>query len=102
MNELVVVVPLKPARHDDARRLLAEGPPFELGESDLVEHEVHLTKEEVVFVFRSTGPTPPLALAGEDPAVWKTAAAWQPLMSGRPRVAETVFSWSRDEPARKP
>lgn len=94
MSELVVIVPLKEGAYEQARALLASGPPFDLEKTEFVRHRVHATKQEVVFVFDSPGPAT-LRLPGEDVSLRKAAAAWQKLMAGRPRKAETLFSWTR-------
>jgi hypothetical protein len=97
MSRLVVVVPLKDGAHEKARALLAQGPPFDLEATDFDRHEVYLTKREVVFVFESPGSSATLRLPGEDPSVWKAAAAWQQLMAEKPRKAETAYSWARPQ-----
>jgi len=94
MDQLVIVVPLKPGARAEAQKLIDQGPPFDLGETDFTRHEVHLTDREAVFVFESpTSPT--LSLSGEDPALHRLADAWAALMDGKPRKAETVFAWTR-------
>jgi len=95
LSRLVLVVPLKEGAALRARRLLEEGPPFELGASELERHEVFLTDREAVFVFDAPGETPPLELKAGNPALRKAAAAWRECMAGRPRKAETAFSWER-------
>lgn len=97
MRNLVVVLPLKEGAHARARALLAEGPPFDLEGTAFDRHEVFLTEREVVFVFEAPGPAATLKLPGEDPSLWKIAAAWQPLMAARPRKGETVYAWARAE-----
>ena len=95
MSQLVVVVPLKEGAYEQARALLASGPPFDLEQTEFVRHRVHATKQEVVFVFDSPQPGATLRLPGEDVSLWKVASAWQKVMAGRPRRAETLFSWTR-------
>jgi hypothetical protein len=95
VSRLVLVVPLKEGAAARARRLLEEGPPFELGASELERHEVFLTDREVVFVFETKGDAPPLKLRAGDPTLRKAATAWRECMAGRPRKAETAFSWTR-------
>lgn len=97
MSRLVLVVPLQEGVSDKARALLAQGPPFELLHTELDRHEVYLTESEVVFVFESPGSSATLRLPGEDPSLWKAAAAWQQLMAERPRRAETAYSWARPD-----
>jgi hypothetical protein len=94
MSRLVVVVPLKEGAREDARALLTQGPPFDPEALGFERHEVYLTTREAVFVFKAAGPAT-LRLAGEDRMLWKVAAAWEKLMAGKPRKAETVFSWNR-------
>lgn len=58
-------------------------------------HSVFLTEHEVVFVFEAPGEAATLSFPGEDPALWKAAAAWAECMAARPRKAETAYSWER-------
>jgi hypothetical protein len=97
MSRLVVIVPLKAGGYEKARALLADGPPFDLETTEFERHDVYLTEREVVFVFESPGSSATLRLPGEDPSVWKAAAAWQQLMAEKPRKAETAYSWARPE-----
>jgi hypothetical protein len=97
MPQLVVVVPLKEGAFEEAKGLLAGGPPMDLSGSDFERHEVFLTPSEVVFVFSTPEDVPAmLHVRADDPTFWRAAKAWQPLIDGRPRKAETVFSWSRE------
>jgi hypothetical protein len=95
VSQLVIVVPLKEGASEQARALLKSGPPIDLEKSGFVRHQVHATKREIVFVFDSPEPGATLRLPGEDPSLWKVARAWQKVMAGKPRKAETVFSWTR-------
>jgi hypothetical protein len=94
VDQLVIVVPLKPGARAEARKLIEQGPPFTLEETEFARHEVHLTDHEVVFVFEA--PTSPrLSFSGEDPELHRLADAWTALMDGQPRKAQTVFAWTR-------
>jgi hypothetical protein len=95
VGRLVVVVPLKEGAAETARSLLAKGPPFDLEATDFDRHEVYVSESEAVFLFETPGPSATLKLPGEDPSLWKVAAAWQPLLAGRPRKAMTAYSWRR-------
>jgi hypothetical protein len=97
VSNLVVVLPLEEGAQERARALLADGPPFDLERTGFERHEVFLTDREFVFVFEAPGSPATLKLPGEDPSLWRVAAAWQPLMAGRPRKAETAYSWTRSE-----
>ena len=95
MSRLVLVVPLEEGAATRARELLRDGPPFELETTHLERHEVFLTDYEAVFVFETAGEAPALELEAGDPPRRKAAAAWREVMAGRPRKAETAFSWER-------
>lgn len=97
MRRLVVVVPLAEGAQERARELLEDGPPFDLGETQFVRHDVYLSAAEAVFVFEAGEDAPAtLSVRAADPGLWRAAAAWRPLMAGRPRTAETVFTWQRE------
>lgn len=95
MSRLVVVVPLKEGAREEARKLLEQGPPMELETTRFDRHEVYLTHREVVFVFESPGEVATLSVLGENTSLWRAAAAWQRLLAGPPRTAETAFVWTR-------
>lgn len=95
MSRLVLVVPLREGAAARARELLAEGPPFELETTELERHEVYLTDREAVFLFEAAGDQPPLRIQAGSPTLRTAAAAWRECMAGRPRKAETAFSWAR-------
>jgi hypothetical protein len=99
MSTFVVVAPLRDGARDEARRLLAGGPPFDPLTTPLERHGVFLTDREVVFVFE--GPEAKEAVQGlaSDPAMWRVAAAWREVLGGRPRLAENVFGWTRTSDA---
>ena len=93
---LTLVLPLRPGAHEAVRRLLAQGPPFDLGQiPELERHEVFLTPEEAIFVFESArGEDATRALVSRS-ELWQAAGAWQEHIAGPPRLAEHVYSWSR-------
>jgi len=95
---LAVVLPLKPVAQDQVRALLDTGPPFDPEAIEGLErHEVFLTGTEAVFVFESSLGMGALAALLANPQVWQTAGAWREHVGGPPRIAESVFSWSRAE-----
>ena len=95
MSGLVLVVPLREGVREEARRLLADGPPFDLGETVFDAHRVYLTEREAVFVFESPTDAATLTLRGEDLPLLRAAAAWRPLLDGSPRKAEVAYAWTR-------
>jgi hypothetical protein len=96
-DRLVVVAPLKDGTLARARELLEEGPPFDLEQTRFDAHQVFITEREVVFLFEGAHGSVTLDLPGQDPALWKAAAAWAACLAERPRIARTVFSWRRIE-----
>ena len=96
-GRLVVIAPLKKGGLARARQLLEEGPPFELEQTRFDAHEVFVTEHEVVFLFEGPPGSTTLELPGQDPRLWKAAAAWAECLAGRPRIARAAFAWRRIE-----
>ncbi|HUK94012.1 MAG TPA: hypothetical protein VLU96_03040 [Gaiellaceae bacterium] len=97
-RRLALVVPLKPDSHDAVRDLLAQGPPFDPEQiPGLDRHEVFLSRDEAVFVFDSGAGADALSPLLADPDFLKTAVSWRDHVAGPPRIAETIFAWTRVE-----
>jgi hypothetical protein len=90
---LNVIVPLRPGAAAKARELLEAGPPFDPETLGLTEHWVAVTEKEVVFSFSGHGVRSLLEHGARDPSLWRAGLAWRSLIAGKPRVAETVFTW---------
>lgn len=97
-HRAVVVLPLFQGSSDVARRLLADGPPFDPDALGLERHSVYLTDDEVVFVFEWRGDTSFESLLAE-PGLWDVAAAWTALAAGPPRLAGPAYTWARSDVA---
>jgi hypothetical protein len=95
-RRLAVVLPLVPGSEGAVRTLLADGPPFDPEQIRLDRHEVFLTSDEAIFMFESRLGAHGLDPLLEDPGLWERAAAWHPVLAGPPRIAEDVFSWTRE------
>jgi hypothetical protein len=95
-RRVAIVLPLLPGSGDAVRALLADGPPFDPEQIRLDRHEVLLTSDEAIFLFESRLGANALDPLLEDPALWERAAAWHEYLAGPPRIAEDVFSWTRD------
>jgi hypothetical protein len=94
-KRMVVVLPIREDAHDDVRRLLDYGPPFDLAETGLRRHQVFLTEREAIFVFDTDDQTDLTRLFNDPGVVWAAAAAWGELASGPARMADEAFSWER-------
>ena len=96
MEQLAVVVRLKPGVEEEARALIANGPPFDIGESGLERHAVYLSAGEVVFVFEGTEVEWIVEAMIENPFQPRLSdafASWRELVEGQPRIARPAFSW---------
>jgi len=98
MSRVAVVVPLRPEELGTARRLIEEGPPFDLDETPLESHCIHLTDQEAIFVFEGPNAREVVERVVGEAGVWEAATAWRSCLAGKPRVAEAAFSWHRREP----
>lgn len=97
-RRLAVVLPLRPDAADEVRALLDAGPPFDPEPLGLDRHQVYLTATEAVFIFESDlGASALEPLLGEA-HLWESAAAWHEHLAGPPRIAESVYSWTRPVP----
>ena len=95
MSTFVVVAPLRPAAREAARELLAQGPPFAPDGTTLESHHVFLTDREVVFLFEGPDVKETVQKVAGDPGVWRAAVRWRELLAGRPRIADSAYSWAR-------
>jgi len=95
MSRVAVVVPLRPDQVETARQLIEQGPPFELEDTPLDSHCIHLTEQEAVFVFEGPDAREVVERVIGEAGVWEAATAWRACLAGKPRVAETVFTWRR-------
>lgn len=93
LEKAAVVVPLKPGSKNAAEALLRNGPPFDPNRLGLVQHEVYLSEDEAIFVFRGL-PSVFAERLAEDDAFWNAATVWRPLIRGRARFADPAYSWS--------
>ena len=88
-----IVVPLRPGSRTEVEALLRNGPPFDPSRVGLVRHEVFVSEDEVIFVFRGVSSVFAQRLA-EDDSFWNAVTAWRPLVRGRARFADAAYSWS--------
>jgi hypothetical protein len=94
-GQVVVIVPLRRGSIQQARLLIAEGPPFDPESVGLKRHHVFVTEREAVFVFDTPDVSHAVARLA-DPAVWNAAEAWRDCLDGEPRVAEHIYAWPQE------
>lgn len=99
---VAVVVPIKRGSAEEARRLVAEGPPFELEPLGLERHHVFVSEREVVFLFEGDSAAAAVDALSRSPAVLKAALRWRGILAARPRLAEERFGWARAQPTDSP
>lgn len=92
---VAVVVPLRRGSADLARQLIEEGPPFEVEELGLERHHVFVSEREVVFFFEGESAAAAVDALARSPGVLKAAVRWRRLVTGRPRLAQERFGWTR-------
>jgi hypothetical protein len=92
---VAVVVPIKRGTAEAARRVVEEGPPFDLEHLALERHHVFVSEREVVFFFEGDSATTAVDALSRSPQVLNAAERWRGLLAGRPRLAEERFGWTR-------
>src|SRR6266496_5516098 len=92
---VAVVVPIRRGAAEAARRLVEEGPPFDVEGLGLERHHVFVSEREVVFFFEGDSATAVVDALSRSPRVLKAAVRWRGILAGRPRLAEERFGWTR-------
>jgi hypothetical protein len=98
MEQLAIVARLKPGMEEEARKLIAGGPPFDIAETGLERHAVYLSAGEVVFVFEGSEVEWIVDAMIENPfrpRLSEAFASWRELVEDQPRIARAAFSWPR-------
>jgi hypothetical protein len=96
MERLVVIAPLKADQGPRAAELIAAGPPFDLAETGIMRHSVHLSAREVIFVFDGHDVEWIVEDLIHKPFQYElhnAFDAWRPIIDGSPRYAHELFSW---------
>jgi hypothetical protein len=92
---VAVIVPIKRGTAEAARRLVEEGPPFDLERLGLERHHVFVSEGEVVFFFEGDGASAAVDALSQSPRVLQAAVRWRGILAGRPRLATEQFGWTR-------
>ena len=106
MQRLLIVAPLAEGTHMRATELLAHGPPFDPGSTNLDRHAVYLTESEVVFAFDGSDVEWEVDDLAEEsfPGVEAAIERWRELLAGRrgSRARRTSGTVVPTEPAGPP
>lgn len=100
MRRVAVIVHLEEGAQARAAELIAQGPPFDLEDTEFERHAVFLSKEEAVFVFEGVDAEWQLDDLVSDafhPQLQKMLGAWRPLVKGEARLAGEVYFWQRGQ-----
>jgi hypothetical protein len=92
---VAVVVPIRRGTAEAARRLVEEGPPFDVEHLGLERHHVFVSEREVIFCFEGDSAAATVDALARSPGVLKAAMRWRGILAGRPRLAEERFGWTR-------
>ena len=95
MGRFVVTARLKRGSFERVRKILREGPPFDLASTSFERHQVYLSRDELVFMFE--GPHADEEVGGvlDDSGVLGRAGRLARHFKGSPNVPEEVFGWVR-------
>jgi hypothetical protein len=95
VNRLMIVARLRDGAHEEAERLLRNGPPFDPGELGMDMHGVYLTATDVIFVFDAPEVEWIVNDLVDDPVLADALDPWREIVEGPPRLAHERYLWSR-------
>jgi nucleotide-binding universal stress UspA family protein len=101
MRRIAVTARLNPGAEEQAKKLLAAGPPFDPRRLRLVRHEVYLGGGLVVFVFEGNEVEHHLRELLGDRVRTASFGAWAPLLAEQPRLAHETYHWDSKESVMK-
>jgi hypothetical protein len=99
MERVAIVAGLKPGASEQARRLVASGPPFDLKANGVERHSVFVSAAEVIFLFEGHEIEWAVDSLVDDPFQYdlqQAFDAWRAIVDGTPRVAQEQFEWHGD------
>lgn len=92
-ERVAVVARLRPGSREPASQILAQGAPYDLGESGFRRHSIFLAEQTAVFVFEGSGVERLVRELVDDPARSAAFSAWGPLLEETPTLAPEEFYW---------
>ena len=95
MHRVVLTAAIRPGHEDEIRRLLEEGPPFDLGSTSFERHEIFIAEGRIVFLFEGIHAERELERLLHDPATLGAAGGLAEHLDELPVVAAEAFSWER-------
>jgi hypothetical protein len=92
-ERVAVVARIRPGSRDQAKQIIAEGAPYDLGNAGFRRHSVFLADEAVIFVFEGSGIEELVRALVDDPTRSAGFSIWGPLLVGTPALAREEFHW---------
>lgn len=99
MQRVAVIATLKPDAAEKARKLVADGPPFDPAELGFARHHVYVSEGAAVFVFEGGNVNALVKRLAEAGGSHQAFAAWESLLQGLPELAREAYFWERAVPA---
>ena len=97
MNRLMLVARLREGTHEEAERLLHQGPPFDPEDIGLHRHAAYLTASEVVFLFEAPEVEWIVNDIVDDPVLSTALGPYRLLVERPPRLAHERYFWTREQ-----
>ena len=95
IERVAIVARLTEGSFERARRILAEGAPYDLAEAGFQRHSIFLVERAVVFVFEGRAVEAAIRELLNNPAISGLFSTWGPLLEGTPSLAHEEFHWER-------
>jgi hypothetical protein len=97
MNRLMIVARLKQGMHEEAERILQQGPPFDPEQLGFQRHGAYISSQEVVFVFEAPEVEWIVNDLIDDAVISAVFEPWEQVVEGTPRVAHERYFWSPEQ-----
>src|SRR5215210_3494387 len=97
MRYFLITVRIRRGSSAAVRRILREGPPFDLGDTSLERHMIFLAGNELVLLFEGHHAEEEVGRLLARPRVFGQVSRLGAHLAGRPRMPEEVFSWTKAE-----
>ena len=97
MQHYLITVQVRRGSSEAVRRILREGPPFDLKDTALERHMVFLAGNELAFLFEGPHAEEEAGRLLARPTVLGRASRLGAHLAGRPRMPEEAFSWTKAE-----
>ena len=97
MQRFLVTATLREGSEETVRRILLQGPPFDLRRTSLERHLVFLAGNEVVFLFEGPRAQEEVERLLGDVSVLGKASELGAHLEGAPRTPHEIFHWERPE-----